>query len=358
MPVNVPLRTLYGFDLHSPQAIGSRIDAVVESAQRSGQLVGGQICVALNGQLIYQRHVGVIERGHGMPITADSVFRLSCLSRLLVSVAALALVQDQRLALDADIRQWLPDFVPLLADGTPATITVRQLLSHCAGFAKRLPASAPASAYQDASVADDAVLPGHLRQLSVTPLRYRPGSAWGYSMATDVLAAILAQRCGALETALQDHVITPLRLRSTGFSVAGQRRPGPVFANGQPVYPIRDGMLGNASDYLLLLEALRQGGGVVLPKVLIGEMAAVQTGDVQLPGWPGRGFGLGFTVLRDPVAAASPESIGTWRLESACGHSWFVDPLKRLSVVAFTNTAGNIQDSAFAISLRDAVYGV
>jgi len=360
MSVNVPLRTVYAYDLLSAGAIGCRVDAALESALRSGHLVGGQVRVALDGQIIYQRDVGVLDPVHGTPVAADSLFRLSCLSRLLVSVAAMALVEDGRLSLDEDIRRWLPDFTPLLADGGLAVITVRQLLSHCAGLPRRLPAaSASAVAYQDASVADDAQLPITLRQLGMTPLRHRPGSAWGYSMASDVLGAVIARLTGgSLEAALQRYVIGPLQLRSTGYTVANHQRPGPVFVNGQPVHPLKDGMLGSADDYLLVLEALRQGGGVLLSKVLIGEMAAIQTGDLQLQGWPGRGFGLGFTVLRDPLAADSPESIGTWRLHSACGHSWFVDPLKGLSGVALTNTAGNTTDSALALLVRNAVYGV
>jgi CubicO group peptidase (beta-lactamase class C family) len=360
MSVIVPLRTVYAYDPLSAGAIGCRVDAALESALRSGQLVGGQIRIALDGQIIYQRDVGVLDPAHRTPVAADSVFRLSCLSRLLVSVAAMGLVEGGRLSLDEDIRCWLPDFTPLLADGSLAVITVRQLLSHCAGFPRRLPAaSATPTAYQDASVADDAQLPITLRQLGMTPLRYRPGSAWGYSMATDVLGSVIARFAdGSLEAALQRYVIGPLRLRSTGYTLADHLRPGPVFVNGQPVHPLKDGLMSTADDYLLLLEALRQGGGVLLSKVLIGEMAAIQTGDLQLQGWPGRGFGLGFTVLRDPLAADSPESIGTWRLHSACGHSWFVDPLKRLSGVVLTNTAGNTKDPALAVLLRNAVYGV
>ena len=361
MSVNVPLRKVYAYDLLSAGAIGCRVDAALESALRSGHLVGGQIRVALDGQVIYQRDIGVFDTVNGAPVTAESIFRLSCLSRLLVSVGAMALVENGHLSLDEDIRRWLPDFTPLLADGSQAIITARQLLSHCAGFARRLPAeaSSPALTYQDASVADDSHLPNTLRQLGQIALRHRPGSAWGYSMATDVLGAVIAQITGgSLETALQQHVTGPLRLRNTGYTLADRQRPGPVFVNGKPVYPLRDGMLSTADDYLLLLEALRQGGGVLLSKVLIGEMAAIQTGDLDLEGWPGRGFGLGFTVLRDPVAADSPESMGTWRLHSACGHCWFVDPLKRLSAVALTNTAGNTTDSALALLLRNAVYGV
>jgi CubicO group peptidase (beta-lactamase class C family) len=73
--------------------------------------------------------------------------------------------------------------------------------------------------------------------------------------------------------------------------------------------------------------------------------------------WPGRGFGLGITVLNDPVAAQTPESAGTWRMGGTYGHSWFVDPAKELTVVAFTNTALEGMSGAFVPELCEAVYG-
>lgn len=83
-----------------------------------------------------------------------------------------------------------------------------------------------------------------------------------------------------------------------------------------------------------------------------------QTGGLDLPDAPGFGFGLGFSVLRDPRLAMSPESEGTWRWGGACGHAWFVDRVQGLSVVAFTNTLYEGMSGRFVSDLRDAVYGV
>jgi CubicO group peptidase (beta-lactamase class C family) len=117
------------------------------------------------------------------------------------------------------------------------------------------------------------------------------------------------------------------------------------------------GMAGTAGDFLRLLEALRQGSGVLLSNRLIEEMGRDQTGGLELPNAPGFGFGLGFSVLRDPRLAASPESAGTWRWGGAYGHSWFVDRAQGLSVVAFTNTLYEGMSGRFVSELRDAVYG-
>ncbi|MNP32806.1 Esterase EstB [compost metagenome] len=115
-------------------------------------------------------------------------------------------------------------------------------------------------------------------------------------------------------------------------------------------------MIGSAGDFLKLLEALRQGGNPILPEALVTEMTTNQIGNLVMPYWPGRGFGLGFTLLKDPAAANTPESPGTWRMGGTYGHSWFVDPSEELSVVAFTNTALEGMSGRFTTELCEAVY--
>jgi CubicO group peptidase (beta-lactamase class C family) len=356
---NVLLRQVTACDALSPGALGRRVDTAIDAALGNGLLVGGQIRIARDGQPIYQRNAGVSDPFSRAPITGESVFRLACLSRLLITVAALALVQAGRLALDSDIRQWLAEFTVTQPDGSAARLTVRQLLSHCAGMIDCITGrldTGPAG-YLDTSGADDVALNQHLLALSRLPLLYRPGSGWGNSMATDVMAAVVARCCAtALYPAMHELVVAPLRLHGIRLRSTPGPQPGKVFVEGRAVDDLNPGMVGTADDYLALLEALRTGRGV-LSKVMVGEMSAVQTGDLQLPGWPGRGFGLGFTVLRNPLIASSPESPGTWRWNSPCGHSWFVDPAQRLSVVAFTNSASHSGDFAFAAALRNAVYG-
>ncbi|MFD1903276.1 hypothetical protein ACFSQ7_02655 [Paenibacillus rhizoplanae] len=63
------------------------------------------------------------------------------------------------------------------------------------------------------------------------------------------------------------------------------------------------------------------------------------------------------TVLKDPAAANTAESLGTWRMGGTYGHSWFVDVKQRLSVVAFTNTALEGMSGPFTVDLCNAIYG-
>lgn len=83
----------------------------------------------------------------------------------------------------------------------------------------------------------------------------------------------------------------------------------------------------------------------------------MHAGDFDLTDRPGVGFRIGFSVLRDPVAAASPESPGTWRWGGVYGHSWFVDRARGLAVVSQSNTLYEDMNGQYTIDLRDAVYG-
>ena len=116
-------------------------------------------------------------------------------------------------------------------------------------------------------------------------------------------------------------------------------------------------MVGTAGDVLNVLDTLRAGGGAILPAELVDEMGRIHTGNLALPDLPGAGYGIGFSVLRDPRAALSPESPGTWRWGGVYGHSWFVDRA-RGSPSRHCRTRFTGMNGPYTLDLRDAVYGV
>ncbi|UVK98197.1 serine hydrolase [Pseudomonas sp. B21-048] len=395
MSVNQPLRPLQSLRSFEPDQLGLRIDAVLEQTLYDQRLVGAVVLVAHRGTLIYRRAAGLADREAQLPMREDALFRLSSVSKPIVSVAALVLVAQGKIQLDDDIKHWLPYFKPTLGDGQPATITVRELLCHTAGLTYGFLESEQGGPYRDAGVSDgmecsSLTLEENLRRLSHAPLLYKPGSGWGYSIATDVLGGLIAAVNGtSLAVAIDELISRPLALRDTGFSVSEVSRLSPAYLNDQPqprrmkaleVIPVFEGnagikleparaldpqaynsggsgLVGSAGEFLQLLETLRKGGAPLLPKALVDEMGSNQTGELELDNWPGRGFGLGFTVLKDPAAAQTAESVGSWRLGGAYGHSWFVDPAEQLTVVAFTNTAFEGMFGQFTVDLCNAVYG-
>ena len=371
------------------------IKSVVQQALDEHRLVGAVVLVSRDGALIHRQAAGWADRGHHRAMTLDAIFRLASVSKPIVSTAALVLVAQGKLNLNDAVERWLPEFSPLLADGRPARIAVWQLLSHTAGLGYRFFEADANGPYARAGVSDGMdrsgiTLAENLRRIASVPLLYEPGTGWGYSLATDVLGALIERVYGEpLDVAVRQLVTEPLGMMDTGFVALDKQRVATAWVNDEPqphlleegeiVSPFEGavgisysperifdpqafpsggaGMAGTAEDFLRLLEALRQDSGAILPSDLIAEMGRDWAINHELPNAPGFGFGLGFSVLRDRMAAASPETEGTWRWGGAYGHSWFVDRAQGLSVVAFTNTLYEGMSGRFVTDLRDAVYG-
>ncbi|MDF5871148.1 serine hydrolase [Pseudomonas aeruginosa] len=197
--------------------LAEHVDQVIEAAFADQRLVGAVVLVAHRGQWLYRRAAGLADREAGRIMGEDSLFRLASVSKPIVSVAALSLVDEGRLALDEPIADWLPAFRPRLADGREARITPRQLLSHSAGLGYRFLEADADGPYARAGISDGMDLPGfdlaeNLRRLASVPLLYEPGRAWGYSLATDVLGALVERVDGRpLAEALRQRVGIPAR---------------------------------------------------------------------------------------------------------------------------------------------------
>jgi CubicO group peptidase (beta-lactamase class C family) len=117
------------------------------------------------------------------------------------------------------------------------------------------------------------------------------------------------------------------------------------------------GMVGTAADYMRFLEAIRLGGAPVLSAAGAAAFVAdaVPGMEIDLSG-PGRGFGLGVGTVRDPVAAETPASAGSWGWGGVYGTSCWVDPTARLSAVALTNTALEGTNGDFTREIVQAAY--
>ena len=369
----------------------SRIDSVIEQAIAEKRIVGTVVLVSLDGKLVYQRAAGFADRESKRPMQVDSVFRLSSVSKPIVSAAALALVDQGKLSLDDPVTKWLPDFRPKLASGAAPTITVRQLLTHTSGLGYKF-AEKPGSPYYQAGISDGfdelrISLDENVRRLATVPLFNPPGEAWRYSVSIDVLGAVIEKAAGkALPQVVAELITQPLGMRDTAFWAKDPARLAVPYHDAKPepapmsdpyVMPYGEGarmtyspsraldpkafpsggagMVGTAPDVMRLLEAIRTGGKPILKAATAASMMRNQLGSVTGPG-PGMGFGFGGAVVVDPAAANTPQSAGTWQWGGVYGHTWDVDPARKLTVVAFTNTAPEGLWGKFTTDLRDAVY--
>ena len=367
---------------------------VLQRALAEQRLVGAVVLVYRHGQALCRIAAGWADREARTAMAENTVFRWASVSKPVVSAAVMRLVADGRLGLDEPITTWLPSFRPRLPGGREARISLRQLLSHTAGLGYRFFEADDQGPYAQAGVSDGMDASGidlqeNLRRIASVPLLYEPGTGWGYSLAVDVLGALVEAVCNTrLPLAVEALVTQPLGMADAGFVCRDAARLATPYVNSGPVphrlqegevvapfdgtvgirySPSRAldagafpsggaGMVGTADDVLRLLEALRTGQDGWLPEHLIAEMAGDQTQGQDLAAGPGLGFGLGFSVLRDPALAHSPESPGTWRWGGAYGHAWWVDRPRGLTVVALTNTLYEGMSGRFVTELRDAVY--
>ncbi|MCJ8175411.1 beta-lactamase family protein [Pseudomonas viridiflava] len=357
----------------------------------SGQIVGGVLLVAQGGVLRYVSARGWADRERRVTVTRDTRFRLASLTKLLTSVTALRLCEQGVLGLDAPVTDWLPAFRPRLSDGREPVITLRHLLSHSSGLGYGFE-QLPGNTYELAGVSDglDRVafdLQENLSRLAKLPLLFEPGTAWGYSLATDVLGAVIEQGTGrGLSQVIDEQVARPLGMASTSFrqdqgrlaraykdgAGAPERigdgdvlvlESGTARVSSGRVYDAQAyesggaGMLGTADDYLKLLECLRLDGAPLLNSVSTAALLSNAIGKVTLKGrGAGWTFGLGPVILADPLAAGQRQGAGTWSWCGVYGSHYWVDPVSEISLVVLTNTAVAGAWGRFADALVEAVY--
>ena len=368
------------------------LDTVIHDAVDSGRIVGTTVIAAKDGEIVYHRAAGFADRESRRRMEENEIFRLASMTKPIVCVTALALVDRGLLHLEDPVTRWLPDFRPKLVDGRTPIITVHHLLTHTAGLSYGF-LEAPEGPYHRLGVSDglDAsglTLEENLQRIASAPLLFEPGTSWHYSVAIDVLGAVIERVTRtALPEAVQNIVTGPLGMSSVNFTAApgavlatpyGDAAPQPVrmtnpfslkFNLSAIVYsPSRAfdakafpsggvGMVGTAKDYLLFAEAIRSGGAGIIRPETTAAMTRNAIGDLPVgAAGPGFGWGLGVAILRDPVAAKSPMNAGAWNWSGVYGTNFWVDPVEKITVVALTNTAVAGMTGNFPMMLRRAVH--
>lgn len=372
----------------------SRLDRAIDNAVGENRLVGAVVAVARNGETVYRRAAGFRDREAQIPMGEDAIFRLSSVTKPFVATAAMRLAGRGELALDSPVSRWLPWFRPAQWDGHRPDITLHQLMTHTSGLSYRF-IEPEQSAYHRLNVSDGMDQPGlsleaNLQRLVKAPLIFTPGQAWRYSLGMDVVGAVLEAATGKrLDAVVRDEVTLPLGLVDTGFSVTDPARlvtpyaesaHGPQRMEGTVVLPLAPdaggvrftpsrvfdpasglsggaGMVGTADETLRLLELIRSGGAPLLQSQTVAMMMKDHVGADAMTQGPGWGFGYGWAVLSQPQPGLTPQAAGTLQWGGVYGHSWFVDPVNQLSVVALTNTAFEGMSGRFVMDIRDAVYG-
>lgn len=364
--------------------LARRIDAVIDTAVEAGSIVGAVVMVAQDGDIAYARAAGHADREAGVATREDTIFRLASVTKPMVAATALAFVDDGVIGVDDPVTRFLPDFRPKLADGSIPTMTVRHLLTHTSGL---IYGYDPAAGICEGISGPSLSMAENLARIAAQPLAFAPGSAFRYSVAIDVLGGLLESAAGAsLPELVAAKVTRPLGLADTEFHPSKIDRLATAYADGADRAVRMDdphtvssddmsftfspsrafdratfasggaGMVGTAPDFLRFLEAVRQGGAPILLPESVDLLTRNAIADFDT-GVAGRGFSLGWSIFDHPEASGAPVSPGTWQWGGVYGHSWFVDPVRALSVVSFSNTALAGVGGPYPEAIRDAVYG-
>ena len=336
----------------------------------AARLPGAVVALWRFGQPAYSCALGWLDAARGVPMVADSLFRIYSMTKPITSVAALMLLEAGRLNLSDEVVAWLPAF-------GHRGVTVLDLLMHTAGlpYGPRHadPALRQAYAQQGIGVNPRGLTADALVQgLSQVPLSNPPGLCWEYGNATDLLGVLIevasGQRLGAF---LQDRVFGPLQMHDTAFAVPpGQgHRVAQPFArdpeDGTPLYqpdqsfdplqaPLLDsggaGLISTAADYGRFANALLAGGAPLLQPSTLEAMvrdhlaprqvlAQPTPGEAALQS-PGYGFGHGVAVRLLGSDASLPHSPGTFVWSGTAGTLFWVDPVLQLVAVYMTQAPG------------------
>lgn len=361
----------------------SGVDAVVDRAI-GRTIVGANILIAVNGDVVYSRPAGFLDREADRPVTPRTLFRLASVTKPMVSVAALAMVEAGRMRLDDPVTRYLPDFRPRLPDGSAPPITISQLMTHTSGLSYDLDIGngKPASGGTGPSDFD---LAENIARIAALPLAFPPGTAWRYSVGIDVLGGVMEAADGrTLPEIVKARVTDPLGMADTAFRPVDANRLAVAYADGMPPVRMGDiervkdgdgftlfwpgrafdptafpsggaGMIGSAEDFLLFLETMRQGGAPLLAPASMPLLTEARTVDLD-PAPSGQGYSHGWSIYRDPKVQGLPCKAGTWAWGGIYGNQWYVDPASGLTIVIFTNTAIEGCNGAFPKDVFRAVY--
>lgn len=219
-----------------------RLGAAFKKAVEAGDMPGVVLMVARNGKLVYQQAIGMQDQAKSTPMALDSIFRIYSMTKPIVTVAAMTLVEEGRLSLDEPISKYLPEFKDMTvgietfnaAMGTssfytvPAKrqITVQDLMRHTSGltYGVFVPKTQFGRLYAEANLWQQKTIEDFCKALAKIPLRNEPGTVWEYSHSTDVLGRVVEVASGQpLDQFVYERVLKPLKMVDTGWDVPAEK---------------------------------------------------------------------------------------------------------------------------------------
>jgi uncharacterized integral membrane protein (TIGR00701 family) len=337
---------------------------------------GAVIALARDGKTAYLQAIGTYDRAGKKPLKPDAIFWIASMTKPVTSVAAMMLVDEGKLDLEAPVAKYLPELADMkvgIERVDPQTdkhsvttvppkrpMQVIDLLRHTSGLT--YPEEGNDGLHRVYNLIDfgrQRTLADLTKSLGWMPLLHQPGEVWEYSLGVDVLARVIEVVSGlGFDQFLQQRIFAPLRMVDTGFVVPPEKlyrlvdpidggryplwdvtKPGTLFSGG-------GGLVSTAPDYLRFCQMLLNGGtldGVrLLQAATVKRMATPALPDsVTFAGdqgqWVGpkmgSSWGLGFNIRTNPDFSLVPGAVGTFKWSGIWGTDFWIDPVEKLVVV-------------------------
>ena len=373
----------------------------------TGCMPGALTMVWRKGEVAHFSALGMADVERKTKLAEDTIFRIYSMTKPITSVAIMMLVEQGLISLDDPVHKFIPEWKDLgvYAGGfmetfrttrTQRPMLVVDLLRHTSGLTYGFQLSTNVdAAYRKVKIGEiekSGTLDDMIAKLAKLPLEFSPGTAWNYSVSTDILGYIVGKVSGmAFEDYLRTKIFKPLGMVDTDFHVHAGKESR--FAACYSVSPkggmdLQDdpakspylappslvsgggGLVSTASDYLKFCRMMINGGSLDGVQILSPKTVELMTrnhlpDNKDLPSlsrslfsevaYNGIGFGLGFSVTMDPVKTMIPGSVGEYSWGGAATTSFWIDPKEDLIAIFMTQV---LPSSFYPIrrELRTMVY--
>ena len=211
-----------------------------------GQHAGIAVMLVRDGRVVDTIEAGFRNLEVGAPMTRDTIVRIYSMTKIVVSVAALTLLEEGKLGLLDPVADYLPEFrdTKVFVGGTAKDpelvspqkpITIQHLFTHTSGSIYEAPGEPIGEFYTALYERGAKTLEDLVESVARLPLRWHPGTRFAYGFSTDVLGRVIEVVCGQrLDLFLSRRLFEPLNMVDTGYSVDASRldRLAKVYEHG------------------------------------------------------------------------------------------------------------------------------
>jgi CubicO group peptidase (beta-lactamase class C family) len=367
-----------------PESLGlspSRLQRMSDVFRREidkGTMPGATIMVARGGQIGWFDALGKQNPADGRAMAQDSIFRIFSMTKPLVSVGVMLLLEEGHFLLDDPIAKFIPEFseqkVGVENNGkldlvlVKRAITIQDLLRHTSGITYEHTGNGLVQQlYQQSRVRSRKINNAeHAALVASLPLICQPGAEWNYSRSTDILGRLIEVVSGkSLGVFLAERILAPLQMTETAFHTGAEnasRLAEPFAADpwtGDKIQlfnmlekPVMEsgggGLVSTTMDYARFAQMLLNGGELGGVRIIGRKTLEWMASDhldpsVEVKGTltqPGHSFGLGFGIRTQEGIAPFSGSVGQFFWSGMGGTFFWIDPKEDLFAVFMSQAPG------------------